>query len=168
MLQGFIQRYRMLNLITVTAASIGLSACGGAGPKETIGTLGGGALGGFAGSQIGKKGSAGNLAATAGLALLGAWFGNEIGKSLDRADRQAAENSALQAFEYAPDGQSRSWQNPNKNTSGYTTPTRTYKSNNRNYEVCRDYQSSVVIDGQLETATGTACRQPNGTWQIVS
>lgn len=167
-IQGFIQRYRMLNLVTVTAATIGLTACGGMGTKETIGTLGGGALGGFAGSQIGKKGSTGNLAATAGLALLGAWFGNEIGKSLDRADRLSAERSALEAFEYAPDGQERRWQNPNKNTSGYTKPTRTYKSQTRNYEVCREYQSSVVIDGRIETATGTACRQPNGTWQIIS
>lgn len=168
MLRNLMRKYRWFSLPMMTAATLSLAACNnGMGPKETVGTLGGAALGGFAGSQIGKRGSSGNLAATAGLALLGAWLGNEIGKSLDRADRLAAERTAVEAFEYAPDGQRRTWQNPNKNVSGYTVPTRTYQSRDSNFEVCREYQTAIMVDGQRQVGKGTACRQPDGTWQIV-
>ncbi len=33
---------------------------------------------------------------------------------------------------------------------------------------CREYKQTIVIADQIETATGTACRQPDGTWKIVS
>ena len=33
---------------------------------------------------------------------------------------------------------------------------------------CRDCEQTVTIDGRCETATGTACRQPDGSWRIVS
>lgn len=32
---------------------------------------------------------------------------------------------------------------------------------------CREYQTTVVINGQSQPSYGTACRQPDGTWQIV-
>ncbi len=34
-----------------------------------------------------------------------------------------------------------------------------------NGEQCREYQRTVTIDGKTETAYGTACRQPDGTWK---
>jgi hypothetical protein len=30
---------------------------------------------------------------------------------------------------------------------------------------CQDYRTRIVVDGQAELAWGTACLQPNGTWQ---
>lgn len=33
---------------------------------------------------------------------------------------------------------------------------------------CRTYRTTVVIDGQPQTAIGTACREADGTWQIVN
>lgn len=32
---------------------------------------------------------------------------------------------------------------------------------------CREYQKPVVIDGQTVNAWGTACQQPDGSWQPV-
>ncbi|MEE8203551.1 MAG: hypothetical protein V3R74_07315, partial [Alphaproteobacteria bacterium] len=32
---------------------------------------------------------------------------------------------------------------------------------------CREYQTTVNVGGQVEQAYGTACRQPDGSWQIV-
>jgi hypothetical protein len=32
---------------------------------------------------------------------------------------------------------------------------------------CRTFRTTVVIDGRAETATGTACQGPDGSWQIV-
>jgi surface antigen len=44
------------------------------------------------------------------------------------------------------------------------TPTRTYKTAERD---CRDFEQTVVVDGQDETVRGTACREPDGTWRAL-
>ena len=33
---------------------------------------------------------------------------------------------------------------------------------------CRPYNATTVIDGTPQNVTGTACRQPDGTWRIVN
>ena len=50
-------------------------------------------------------------------------------------------------------------------TGGYTTPTETYQTANG---TCRTYQTGVSANGQNQSGTGTACRQPDGTWAIVN
>ncbi|HEX3497830.1 MAG TPA: hypothetical protein VHT04_00760 [Stellaceae bacterium] len=34
-------------------------------------------------------------------------------------------------------------------------------------QTCREYQSTTTIDGRQQRSYGTACLQPDGTWQIV-
>jgi hypothetical protein len=34
-------------------------------------------------------------------------------------------------------------------------------------QICREYQSSVTIDGRPQPTYGTACQQADGTWRIV-
>jgi surface antigen len=61
-------------------------------------------------------------------------------------------------------GQTTSWSDPDG--SNHTlTPTQTYKENSR---PCRDFRQTVEIDGQTEIMTGKACRQSDGSWQLVS
>lgn len=154
-------------LIAVTVLSVALMGCqtNGWSNKQFGGTLLGGALGGWAGSQIG--GGTGRLAATAGGALLGALLGNSIGQSLDRADRLAAAQTTQIALETAPTGRSVSWRNPDyrRQTYGRITPRRTYQSRGR---YCREYQQEITVGGRTERAYGKACRQPDGSWQIVN
>ncbi len=150
----------------VVALVLALSACAetGMGTKEGIGTVIGGAGGAWAGSTIGH--GSGRIVATAAGTLLGAFLGNQIGRSLDRVDQMHAEETAQAALERYPDGSSATWQNPNTGHSGYTVPTSTWQTQQGQY--CREYQSAVVVDGQTQSAHGTACRQPDGTWQVVS
>ena len=42
---------------------------------------------------------------------------------------------------------------------------RYYGSDNGPY--CREFQTTVVIDGRPQSAHGTACQQPDGTWAVV-
>ena len=156
---------RSNRLFAGVVAALMLAACTNQyGPKQTGGAIIGAGLGGLAGSQIGS--GTGRLAATGAGVLLGAWLGSEIGASLDRADEAAANQAAQTAWESNPDGQASPWRNPNSGHSGYTTPTHTYQT--ASGQDCRDYQTAVVIDGRTQTATGTACRQPDGTWRIVN
>ncbi len=151
-----------IRILAIAALALAAGCTSSSGPKETGGAIIGGVGGAVIGSQIGD--GTGQIVATAAGALLGSWLGAEIGASLDRADQAMAEQSAQRALEYNPDGQASSWDNPNTGHSGYTTPTNTYQQSGTN---CREYQTAVVIDGRTQTAVGTACRQPDGTWRIV-
>ena len=33
---------------------------------------------------------------------------------------------------------------------------------------CREFQTTIVVDGQPQNAHGTACQQPDGSWQVVN
>ncbi|HYB09312.1 MAG TPA: RT0821/Lpp0805 family surface protein [Alphaproteobacteria bacterium] len=134
------------------------------GTKQTVGTIGGAGVGALIGNQIGH--GSGNVAATVVGGLLGAFVGSEIGKSLDRADQLAMQRTTQTSLETTPIGQSSAWQNPDTGHSGTVTPVRTYQTDAGQY--CREFQQTVTISGQTQQAYGTACRQPDGSWKIVS
>ncbi|MDH3596170.1 MAG: RT0821/Lpp0805 family surface protein [Rhodospirillales bacterium] len=138
------------------------TACAGQGEKQTLGTLGGAALGGLLGSQFGS--GSGKLAATGVGVFIGALIGSEIGRSMDEVDRMKA-NQAINTAHTAPVGETITWNNPDSGHSGTVTPIRDGTSSSGSY--CREFQQTVTIGGQTEEAYGTACRQPDGSWQIV-
>lgn len=152
---------RILKYFAIGLVAISLGACAnsGMGPKQTGGTVLGAIAGGVAGSQFGS--GSGRLIATGIGTLLGAAVGNNIGQSLDRADRQYLHNASYQAFET---GNTQRWNNPQSGHYGVVDPAPAYQSGN-NY--CREYQQTIYIDGEPQTGTGTACRQPDGTWRIA-
>ena len=155
----------LFKTMSAAAVALSLAACASdSGPKETVGTLLGAGLGGLAGSQIGS--GSGQLAAIAGGTLLGAFLGKEIGSSLDSADEAAANQTAQRSLETGPTGATSTWSNPDSGNSGTITPTRTYQAASGEY--CREYQQTVTVGGQNESAYGTACRQPDGSWQVVN
>ena len=152
-------------IVAAVAASLagcaqnGYGGYGGAGPKQTMGTLGGAVVGGLAGQAIG--GGTGRLWATGAGVLLGALVGNNIGQSLDRADQQYLSQASYRSFETGAPVQ---WKNPDSGNYGYVEPRRAYQTQGGGY--CREYQQTVYVGGQPQKAYGTACRQPDGSWQI--
>ena len=138
------------------AASLLLAGCqsGHGGMRESPGG-GGSAMGG-----TGKAGTA------ADGVLLGGLIGSEVGKSLDRADLAYMNQQTTRALESAPTNQTSTWQNPESQSQAEVTPTRTYQQPNGIY--CREYSQAVTVKGQQQKASGTACRQPDGSWQAVS
>jgi len=133
------------------------------GTKQTLGTGAGAIGGGLLGSQIGS--GSGQLWATGAGVLLGALIGSEVGKSLDRADQaymRSAQNRALTS----PVGETIVWNNPESGNNGTYTAVREGTSSAGNY--CREYNQKVVVGGQTESAYGTACRQPDGSWKILN
>lgn len=153
-------------IAAVLAAALGLAGCAEherPGTKETVGGLGGAALGGLLGAQVGD--GTGQLAATAAGAVLGGLVGSSVGRSLDEVDRMKAARTTQQALETNRTGQSASWTNPDTGHQGTVTPVDTYQRGDGAY--CREFQQTVTIGGRTEQAYGTACRQPDGTWKIV-
>jgi surface antigen len=138
-----------------------LMGCESTGPKTAVGGLGGAAAGGLLAAALGGKGT-GIAAGT----ILGGLIGGVIGDRLDTADREKASAAASQALESIPSGQSVAWRNPDSGNSGVVTPVRTYQISNGQY--CREYTQTINIGGEKHQSYGTACRQPDGSWKIVS
>lgn len=157
--------FKKLTAILLSATVV-LSACAGQnqmGQKETLGGIGGAVLGGLLGSQMGS--GEGRLWATGAGVLLGAVLGTQVGRSLDLQDQAMMQQTTEASLEHTRTGATSSWRNPDSGHTGSVTPTRTYQRADGTY--CRDYKQTVNIDGAMHQATGTACRQMNGTWRIV-
>jgi surface antigen len=132
------------------------------GNKQTIGTGAGALLGGLAGSQVGS--GSGRLWATGAGVLVGALAGSEVGKSLDRADKMYLNRANKRAHE-VPVGDTISWNNPESGNYGSVTPVRDGTSSAGRY--CREYRQEIYVNGEKQTGYGTACQQPDGSWEIV-
>ncbi len=149
-----------LPLVLVLALLLGGCASG---PKEGVGTLGGAATGALIGAQFGH--GPGQLVAIGVGTLIGAVIGADIGRSLDQADQMRVHQAHGQAYA-APLGETITWNNPNSGNHGTITTTRDGYTAQGDY--CREFQETIIIGGRPEKAAGTACRQPDGTWKIVS
>lgn len=149
-------------LIPVILVGSLLTGCANAPTNQEIGTGVGAVAGGLIGSLFGK--GMGKVAATAVGGLLGGWLGHAAGGALDDADKEKATET-VEAAADAPVGVPQSWSNPDSGNSGSTTVTREAldESGNR----CRDFQSTITVNGKDETTHGTACRQPDGTWAAI-
>ncbi len=140
-----------------------LAGCSTAPSKQDQGALIGAVAGATLGATVGG-GSGQVLAAAAGM-MIGALVGQSVGKSMDEQDRLAMAEAEGEATK-APLGETIHWQNPESGHHGTVTPTRDGQTESGRY--CREYQTTVTIDGKTEDAYGIACRQPDGSWEIVS
>lgn len=148
-------RQQIIVILTVSALALG--GCQGM-RKEDQGALAGAAIGGAVGHNFGS--GSGRVLATMGGAVLGALAGSNIGRQLDQYDEQQAQRT----LEHNETGTARTWTNPNTGHRVTFEPTETYQASSGRY--CREYRTQVEVGQRIEDAYGTACRQPDGTWQI--
>ncbi|MHB8766281.1 MAG: RT0821/Lpp0805 family surface protein, partial [Deferrisomatales bacterium] len=134
-------------------------APGHGGGRELLGSLLGGAAGGVLGAQVG--GGSGRVAAIVGGTVLGVLAGGGVGRSLDQLDRWRLG----QTLESLPTRESAAWRDPDRDRTYVVTPTATYRAPDGRY--CREYQATATIAGAAQQVYGTACRQPDGSWEIV-
>jgi surface antigen len=150
-------------LATVAAIALPLAACNTDRQGEALGTVVGAAAGGIIGNQFGS-GSGKALATAAGI-VAGGLIGNRIGASIDDQARARAQAAEYQALQYGPPNTPVVWRDPDNNVYGEVVPGAPYQ---RNGQDCRDYTHTIYVDGRPEVGRGTACRLPDGTWQMVS
>ena len=154
---------RSLRLSLMLIAALAVAACSGpngAPSKADTGLVLGGVAGGVIGNQFGK--GKGNAVATVAGAVIGGLVGSEIGRSMDERDRQLAREAEFEALERGNSGVARQWRNPDNGRYGDVVPSKPYK---RGANDCRDYTHTIYIDGRPQQMHGTACRNPDGTWQ---
>lgn len=134
------------------------------GTNQTQGTVAGGVVGAVLGSTIGD--GRGQVIAAAAGALGGALIGSHIGKGLDERDQLAMQKATAIALKNTNSNTTVNWTNSDTGNTGSVTPTRTFQMVDGSF--CREYTSMVEVGGESQTAYGTACRQPDGTWKIIS
>ena len=139
--------------LAVVALGLSLAHCAGSpdgsgpGPRENSGTLLGAGTGAVVGAAVGG--------------LLGGLIGNRIGASLDDEDRRRAYAAQIDALETGRSGAPVSWKNPDSGRHGTIVPGPAYEERGHN---CRSFTHTIYIDGRPQTARGTACHNPDGTW----
>jgi len=148
---------RKLIIVTAAACSLALAGCQGM-PREDQGALAGAAIGGAVGHNFGS--GSGKVLATFAGAVLGAFAGGNIGRQLDAYDEQRAQR----VLEYNETGSAATWVNPDRGHQVTFVPTDTYRRSSGQY--CREYRTHVEVGHGVEEAYGTACRQPDGSWEI--
>lgn len=142
----------------IAASAIGLGGCAPyQGQNEQAGMVIGGLLGGVLGSQVG--GGSGRTAAIIAGTLIGSHVGSRVGLSMDDMDRMRT----AQSLETVRTGVPSQWRNPDTGNQYTVVPTRTYNSASG---PCREYSMDAVIGGRNEKVYGTACRTPDGDWEI--
>jgi surface antigen len=77
---------------------------------------------------------------------------------MDDQDRMKVAHS----LESVRTGVPSQWRNPDTGNQYSVVPTRTYESEGL---PCREYTVDGAIGGKKEKVYGTACRQPDGSWQ---
>ena len=154
-------------ILAVTAGALFLTGCGQAyypvGPPENVGALTGAIAGGVIDNQIGSGSD--RVVTTAIGALAGGLIGAEIGRSLDERDRQEALAAEYRALEFGRAGRPVAWRNDSSGIYGEVVAGPGFQVNSLD---CREYTHTIYIDARARVVRGTACRQPDGTWRIVS
>jgi surface antigen len=124
--------------------------------RDLMGGLIGAGVGGLA---IGRGN--GQLAATAAGTVIGFLVGGEIGRTMDRVDQACAG----QALERLGPNQMATWQGAN-GAMYQVRPTSVIDT--RLGRMCREFSTTAIIGGRPEELVGTACRQSDGSWKVVS
>jgi len=83
--------------------------------------------------------------------------------NLNEEQQRAHEAAQIRATN-APVGETIIWNQ--SGASGSVTTTRDGTSTSGRY--CREFQHEVTIGSRKEIAYGTACQQPDGSWEIIS
>ncbi len=93
-------------------------------------------------------------------------FASQSFDLLDETEHRAMAETFQYALENNPTSQDSEWVNPDTAHSGEVTPIKTFY--NSNGDPCREFTQTIIIGEREEQGYGTACRQPDGIWQIVS
>jgi surface antigen len=155
-------------LIAAGMLAATLAGCAGdpnVGPRQQSGAAIGALAGGVLGAAVAGGGTGKTAAGAAIGAVAGGILGGAIGQSLDEQDRQRAYEAEMQALEYGDPGAPVGWRSARTGYYGTVVPGPAYDSRGMR---CREYTHTIYIGGRPETARGTACRNPDGSWTPIS
>lgn len=145
---------KQLTIGLLSIAIVALASTGCATKQRT-----GAAVGGAAGAAVGA--AVGDTEGAVIGGLLGAMVGYGIGRHMEEEDRE----EVAYALEKNETGETSVWTNPDTGDAYAVTPTETYSESGN---PCRRFVLVREANGEEYETTETACRRPDGSWEIVS
>jgi surface antigen len=147
-------------IVAVAFGSLALAACA----NDSTGLAPGSATGGGSSAFTGSVPSApGNAAGGPGGLPGGPAAATPV--VLDPRDRAAAGAAHLRALQFGEPGAPVPWRSAETGHHGTIVPGPAYQSNGL---TCREFSHTVYVDNRPQTARGSACRNPDGTWAPLS
>jgi surface antigen len=140
---------RSLILILILGCSLATAGCA---TKAGTGTAVGAGAGGLIGGALG-----GTTGALVGV-IAGGALGYGVGQHMDNEDRRRAAYALEQ-------NQQAQWRNEQTGAQYTFVPEGTVYSQGRQ---CRRYRIVADVEGRPDNVEGTACRNPDGTWESIS
>lgn len=154
--------------IAALVTALVLSACAESDSDRQTAQAVGGVVGAVVGNIVGSKvGSGDGKQIARGIGTVaGIFIGRAIALELTERDEELAQDATDDSMENDGEGETTVWRNPDSGNEGTVTPTsETYETVQE--EECRDFESTVTVEGETEVAHGRACRQEDGSWKIV-
>jgi len=130
---------------------------------DPAGILAGGLIGGLLGNSVGRGGN--RTGATIAGVIVGGAVGAALTRNMDCEDRSYAYRTYYNGFNSGRPGNYR-WRNPRNDNRGEFRIGGYY---NDPYGFrCARFGQVTYIQGRSYRTNGVACRQPNGSWAVVS
>lgn len=150
-------RVRSVSGLSLLAALLVLGGC----TSSSVVSSGAASLGAFAGGQ-----SSGNTPGVAAMSsMMGGLAAGPAGARLGDAERRLALAAEFRALEQTQPGDAVAWRSETGAFAGQVVPGAPYRVGSQD---CRQYTHTVSTVAGTETARGTACRNPDGTWALLS
>ena len=108
--------------------------------------------------------SASAPSASAITSLGGGLIGGSIGQNLSARDSRQALEAEYKALEYGQGGQVIAWQSSWGSNRGEVVAAQPYRVGSQD---CRQYVHTLYTGNASQTARGTACRNPDGSWSLL-
>jgi surface antigen len=89
---------------------------------------------------------------------------SDLARMLDPVDRQRLKEITQQTLEMAASGRLSGWRNPYSRNAGTVSASPAFK--NPSGQWCRGIEQSITVLTETRRAKGTACRRPDGWWEI--
>jgi Ni/Co efflux regulator RcnB/surface antigen len=123
-------------------------------------------VGALIGGLLGNAAGSGRTGATLAGVIVGGAVGAALTSNLDCEDRSYAYKTYYDGFNAGRPNVVYRWQNPRSDHRGEFR-VGTYYNDPYGFR-CANFTQTIYIQGRPQAATGRACRQPDGTWAIVS
>jgi surface antigen/Ni/Co efflux regulator RcnB len=131
---------------------------------DPAGVIAGAVIGGLLGNAVGQGG--GRTGATIAGVVVGGALGAALTRNLDCEDRNYVYKTYSEGFNSGHSNSIYQWRNPSNGHYGDFRVADYY--NDPDGFRCANYTQKIFIEGRPQAASGRACRQPDGTWAIVS
>jgi len=98
-------------------------------------------------------------------AMNGGLVGGKIGAGLTEREKRSGLEAEYKALEYTASGQVVTWKSDTSSRYGEVVAAQPYRVGSQD---CRQYTHTVYAGGAGAVARGTACRNSDGSWMLLT